>query len=304
MREQIVVAALYQFRDWPDYAQLKDKLYDHCQRNGVKGSLLIASEGINGTISGSRSGIDSTVDFLQNQLGFNDLEYKESYADFYPFHRLKISLKKEIVTLGINGIKPTETTGIHVEPEDWNNIIQDPTVLLIDTRNTYETDVGFFKDALDPRIETFREFPNYIQDHIDPKKHPKIAMYCTGGIRCEKASALLLNQGFDTVYQLKGGILNYFEKISSQDSLWQGECFVFDNRVTVDHHLRYGNYDQCFACRMPITQEDKLSPQYQKGVSCPHCYSRLTEEQVARFSERQKQVELAKLRNYSHIGPK
>lgn len=300
----IVVAALYQFKSWPDFGACKDDLYKVCQDNGIKGSLLIASEGINGTISGSREGIDNTVAYITSQFGFDQLEYKESFADFLPFYRLKIYLKKEIVTLGVSGINPTCKTGDYVDPEDWNEVIQDPDVLLLDTRNTYETDVGLFKNALDPRIKTFREFPQFVKTHLDPEKQAKVAMYCTGGIRCEKASALLLNLGFETVYQLKGGILNYFDKIPLQDSLWQGECFVFDNRVTVDQSLNYGNYDQCFACRMPLSNSDKQSAKYQKGVSCPYCHDQLSADQLMRFSERQKQVELAKQRNYRHIGPK
>jgi UPF0176 protein len=227
---------------------------------------------------------------------------KESYEQEMPFYRSKVKLKKEIVTMGIDSIDPKKIVGTYVTPQDWNALISDPEVLLIDTRNDYEVQIGGFKNAINPETETFREFPDYVKEHLDPEKHKKVAMYCTGGIRCEKSTAYLKEQGFDDVYHLQGGVLKYLEEVPVEQSLWEGECFVFDNRVAVNHDLEKGQYDQCYACRYPITEEEKNSKHYQKGVSCPHCYDKVNEKQRQRFAEREKQVQLAKQRGEEHIG--
>lgn len=299
-----VIAALYHFTDLPDYRALKSPLLQLCEAQGLKGSILLAAEGINGTVSGTRNGIDALLAWLGRDTRFNGISIKESWDTEQPFYRMKVKLKKEIVTLGVDGVSPLARVGTYVAPEQWNALISDPEVLVIDTRNHYEVAVGRFRGALDPATGSFTEFPEYVERHLDPKKHKKIAMYCTGGIRCEKATSYMLDAGFDEVYHLQGGILKYLETIPKEESLWEGECFVFDNRVTVDHRLAPGSYDQCHGCRNPISEEDKRSPQYLKGVSCPHCHDRLSPEQKAAFSERQRQVELAKARGTSHIGVK
>ncbi len=297
-----VVCALYKFVSLPNYRALREPLLAEMTRLGVKGTLLLASEGINGTVAGTRAGIDDLLLYLKAKPAFATLDTKESFEDEMPFYRTKVKLKKEIVTMGVPGIDPQEVVGTYVEPEDWNALISDPEVTLIDTRNYYEYEVGSFKGALDPATESFREFPEYVKTHLDPKKHKKVAMFCTGGIRCEKSTALLKSQGFEEVYHLKGGILNYLEKVPETDSLWQGECYVFDNRVAVNHALQRGSYDLCHGCRHPITEADKQSAKFEQGVCCPRCHHLLTEEQRRRFEERQRQIELAKMRNDVHIG--
>jgi UPF0176 protein len=299
---QIVVCALYKFVELPDYQQLRQPLFDVMDNNQVRGTLLLAGEGINGTIAGSRFAVDTVVNWLKSDPRLTEIDCKESFTDIPPFNRTKVKLKNEIVTMGIEGIDPKQVVGTYVAPKDWNSLISDPEVLLIDTRNDYEYQVGTFKNAINPSTESFREFPQYVKDHLDPKKHKKVAMFCTGGIRCEKSTAYLKEQGFDEVYHLKGGILKYLEEVPEQETLWQGECFVFDERVTVNLKLEKGDYDQCNACRMPITEADKASNTYEKGVSCPHCYDKNTPEQKQRFSEREKQMELAKQRGETHIG--
>ena len=299
---EVVVAALYKFVALKDFRELREPLLDVCMNAGVRGTLLLATEGINGTIAGTRKGIDCVLDYLRSDPRLADLEHKESFDDHMPFYRMKVKLKREIVTMGVEGIDPNQRVGTYVEPRDWNALVEDPEVLLIDTRNDYECDIGTFRGALDPHTTNFREFPAYVRENLDPGKHKKVAMFCTGGIRCEKASAFMLREGFEEVYHLQGGILKYLEEVPKEESTWEGECFVFDNRVAVDHDLQKGHYDQCHGCRHPITEDDKLSTKYQKGVCCPHCFDTLTEEQKARFSERQKQVELAKKRGELHIG--
>ena len=299
---EVVVAALYKFVALEDFRELREPLLDVCMDAGVRGTLLLATEGINGTIAGTRKGIDCVLDYLRSDPRLADLEHKESFDDHMPFYRMKVKLKREIVTMGVEGIDPNQRVGTYVEPQDWNALVEDPEVLLIDTRNDYECDIGTFRGALDPHTTNFREFPAYVRENLDPGKHKKVAMFCTGGIRCEKASAFMLREGFEEVYHLQGGILKYLEEVPKEESTWEGECFVFDNRVAVDHDLQKGHYDQCQCCRHPITEDDKLSTKYQKGVCCPHCFDTLTEEQKARFSERQKQVELAKKRGELHIG--
>lgn len=302
MSQDIVVCALYRFAELNDYQNLRQPLLDLMLTNDVHGTLLLAREGINGTIAGSREGINAVRAWLARDPRFDGIDYKESFVDIQPFKRTKVKLKKEIVTMGVEGIDPKRTVGTYVEPEAWNDLISDPEVLLIDTRNQYEVEIGTFERAVNPVTDTFREFPQYVKEHLDPNRHRKVAMFCTGGIRCEKSTAYLKEQGFEEVYHLKGGILNYLETVPEEQSLWRGECFVFDDRVTVNHKLERGQYDQCHACRRPITEADKQRPEYRRGVSCHQCSGTLTDEQRARFAERERQVRLAKARGEAHVG--
>lgn len=297
-----IIAALYKFVTLQDYEALRAPLLDFCVDKGIKGTLLLAQEGINGTVSGSREAIDDLLAYLQQDDRFKGLSHKESEDETQPFYRMKVKLKKEIVTMGVEGIDPKAIVGTYVKPKDWNALISDPEVVLIDTRNNYEYSIGTFKGAIDPNTDTFREFPAYVEQNLNPQKHKKVAMFCTGGIRCEKSTAFLKQQGFDEVYHLEGGILKYLEEVPQEESLWQGECYVFDNRVAVDHGLNKGSYAMCHGCRLPITEQDKHSPHYEEGVSCPHCYDTLTDSQRERFRERHKQVQLAKYRKQVHLG--
>ncbi len=299
---QIVVSALYKFARLNNFELLRKPLLKLMEEHQVKGTLLLAKEGINGTIAGDRKGIDTLLAWLRSDPRLADIQTKESYEQDMPFYRSKVKLKKEIVTMGVENIDPKKIVGTYVKPQDWNALISDPNVMLIDTRNDYEVKIGGFKNAINPETETFREFPQYVKDNLNPDKHKKVAMYCTGGIRCEKSTAFLKEQGFEEVFHLQGGVLKYLEEIPAEQSLWQGECFVFDNRVAVNHDLEKGQYDQCYACRYPITEEEKNSEQYEQGVSCPHCYNNVSERQRQRFLEREKQVKLAKLRGEDHIG--
>ena len=298
----LIVCALYKFVQLDDFEKLQQPLLRLMEANRIRGTLLLAREGINGTVAGSRKSIDHLLSWLQQDTRLTPLEYKESQTRNPPFKRSRVKLKKEIVTMGVENIDPRRVVGAYVEPEDWDKLIADPDVLLIDTRNNYEVQVGTFKSAVNPNTDTFREFPNYVKQNLDPAKHKKVAMFCTGGIRCEKSTAYLKEQGFDEVYHLKGGILKYLEKVPEEQSSWQGECFVFDDRVTVDHQLYSGTYDQCHACRLPITEEDKQSEHYQQGVSCPHCFDKHTPSQKRRFQEREKQIQLARQRGEAHLG--
>jgi len=300
--DSIVVAALYKFVRLHGFEQLQQPLLDLMHDNDVRGTLLLADEGINGTISGPRAGVNTVLGWLKQDERLAALEHKESFHDEHPFLRTKVKLKKEIVTMGVEGIDPTRTVGTYLSPEEWNTVISDPDTVLIDTRNDYEVEVGTFKGAINPETRTFREFPEYVKETLDPARHKKVAMFCTGGIRCEKSTAYLKEQGFEEVYHLKGGILKYLEEMPKEDSLWEGECFVFDERVTVDHDLNPGEFDQCHACRRPISDEDKRSEQFQLGVSCPKCYDESSPEQKQRFAERQKQIELARARGRQHRG--
>lgn len=268
------------------------------------GSILLAEEGINGTISGPEQGIRRFFENLGRDQRFENLVYKESWSEGYPFHRMKVRLKKEIVTLGVDGVDPLENVGEYVPPEDWNDLISRPDVRVVDTRNKYEVHLGTFEGAEDPATDSFREFPQWVAEHLDPEKDEHVAMFCTGGIRCEKSTSYLLQKGFKNVYHLDGGILNYLEKVREAESKWEGDCFVFDNRVTVDHSLEEGAYELCPACRMPLSEEEKQAPEFELNVSCPKCYHRLTEEKRASLLERAKQIELAKQRGEQHIGSK
>ncbi len=299
---QIVVAALYKFTALPNYQEMREPLLERCLALGVKGTLLLASEGINGTVAGTREGIDGLLAYLDADKMLAGATYKESFDSEMPFYRMKVKLKKEIVTMGVEGIDPLEVVGTYVAPKDWNDLISDPDVIVVDTRNDYEYELGTFDGAVNPNTKSFREFPNFVAENLDPQKHKKVAMFCTGGIRCEKSTAYMKQQGFDEVYHLHGGILQYLEDVPSDQSLWQGDCFVFDNRVSVDHDLNPGIYDLCHGCREPITPEDKESEKFTEGVSCPRCFDTQTPDQRARFKERQKQIKLSEARNELHIG--
>ncbi|MDP1765893.1 MAG: rhodanese-related sulfurtransferase [Methylotenera sp.] len=303
-----LTAALYKFVSLPDYKSLQAPIHSACVSNHIKGTLLLAEEGINGTIAGLPEDIHHFLQFLRTnplfENRFADLEHKESFAPDHPFYRMKVKLKKEIVTLGVAGVSPTKKVGTYIKPEDWNALISNPDVVLIDTRNDYEVDIGTFKGAVDPKTTTFREFPEYVAKHFDKTKHKKVAMFCTGGIRCEKASSYMMDQGFEEVYHLQGGILKYLETVPEAESMWQGECFVFDQRVAVKHNLEVGDFDQCYACRHPLSPIEMQSPQYTAGISCPYCYDKISEEKRARLTERQKQVNLPKQCGAVHIGEK
>ncbi|SFV76789.1 Rhodanese domain protein UPF0176 [hydrothermal vent metagenome] len=296
------VCALYQFVRLDDFEEFRTPLRELMVKLEVKGTILLALEGLNGTICGSQASIDKVLQFLKDDGRFNNLEIKFSHSKDTPFKRLKVKLKKEIVTLGVSNIDPLSSVGTYVSPQDWNALISDPDVVLIDTRNNYEYEIGSFKGAINPSTETFREFPTYTKNNLEQYRGKKVAMFCTGGIRCEKSTAYLKSQGFDTVYHLHGGILKYLEEVDEGQSLWEGECFVFDDRVAVKHNLEQGQYDQCHACRYPITDEDKMHPHYEKGVSCPRCHGSRTESQISRYRERERQIQLAKARGEDHIG--
>ncbi len=298
----VVVCAMYKFVTLENFQELRQPLLDIMEANEVRGTLLIAQEGINGTVAGSRAGIDALLAWLATDERLANIVTKESYDDNMPFYRTKVKLKKEIVTMGIEGIDPKQVVGTYVKPQDWNALISDPDVVLIDTRNDYEVQIGTFQGAVNPNTETFREFPQYVKDNMDPTKQKKVAMYCTGGIRCEKSTAYMKEQGFDEVYHLEGGILKYLEEVPKEETMWEGECFVFDNRVAVNHDLEKGQYDQCHACRYPITEEEKISADYLQGVSCPHCIDSYTDEQRERFKQRELQMQLAKHRGEDHLG--
>jgi UPF0176 protein len=312
-----LTAALYKFVELPDCADLKPALQAVCDAHGVKGTLLLATEGINGTIAGPAAGVHTVLAHLRGDVRLADLAHKESWADKPPFLRMKVRVKKEIVTLGVDGVSPTRMAGAYVKPQDWNALISDPDVVVVDTRNDYEVQIGSFKGAVDPHIKTFADLPDWVAaqeqagglldragvNGIEGKK-PKVAMFCTGGIRCEKSTALLRMQGFDEVYHLEGGILKYLETVPPEASLWSGECFVFDERVSVGHGLKPGTMELCRSCREPVGDQQRASPFYEKGISCPSCFDTKTPEQKKGFAERQRQVELARQRGSDHVGAK
>tara|TARA_B100001250_G_C19804150_1_gene792453 strand:- start:2118 stop:3050 length:933 start_codon:yes stop_codon:yes gene_type:complete len=302
------VAALYKFSKILDPLKLHNEIRIRLKNLSIYGTILIGEEGINGTISSSiQKNLITALNYIKSFEGFDDLDIKFSSSNKNPFVRLKVKLKKEIVTIGDESIDPTKIVGEYVEPKDWNKLIDHKDTIIIDTRNSYEYSIGTFKHSLNPKTTKFSEFPNWIdKQKFTPKdrKNKNIAMFCTGGIRCEKASSLMKKQGFKNVYHLKGGVLKYFESIPENKSRWEGECFVFDDRVSVKHNLSKGTYDMCHGCRMPITDSDKKSKKYIRGVACPNCFDKTTEEQKSRYMSRQKQVDLAKKRNQKHIGPK
>ncbi len=301
-----LTVALYKFVDLPDYEALREPLLSCCEANGVKGTLLLASEGINGTIAGPEAGVRAVLAHLRADPRLASIQHKEAWADKPPFTRMKVRLKKEIVTLRVPGLDPNKTVGQYVKPQDWNALLADPDVLVIDTRNDYEVAIGTFKGAVNPDIKTFTQLPGWLdaQPALQGAKKPKVAMFCTGGIRCEKSTALLKMRGFDEVYHLEGGILKYLEEVPPEQSTWEGECFVFDERVSVGHGLQPGPHELCRSCRWPLSEADKASPHYVRGVSCAHCHDQRTPEQKAHMAERQRQVELAEARGELHVGAK
>ena len=301
------VAALYKFHSIENPLSVRHMLKSNLDNNLVTGTILIGKEGLNGTISASIKDIKKAISIIKSIKGFDDINIKYSKSKIKPFTRLKVKTKEEIVTIGDKKLDPSINSGIYVEPKDWNSFIAKDDVLLIDTRNNYEYSIGTFKNSINPRTNNFREFPNWVKSQKfsnKDKKTKKVAMFCTGGIRCEKATSYMKKEGFKNVFHLKGGVLKYFEDISTDQSKWTGECFVFDDRVSLDHNLDEGSYDMCHGCRMPITKQDKESKYFIKGVSCPACFESKTNEQKSRYMSRQKQIDLAKSRNENHIGPK
>ena len=298
----ITVAALYHFTRFPDPAALQAPLADLARAQGVKGSLLLAPEGINGTIAGSRAGIDAMLAHIRALPGCGDLDWKESHAQTMPFGRMKVRLKREIVTMGQPDVDPRARTGHYVEPQDWNALISSPDTVVIDTRNDYEIEIGTFEGAIDPGTRSFREFPQWWRDNAHRFHNKRVAMFCTGGIRCEKSTNFLLSEGVSDVYHLKGGILKYLEEIPAEGSLWNGDCFVFDSRVSLRHGLELGEYDSCHACRRPVSAQDKLHRDFEQGVSCHRCISEYSNADRARFREREHQMRLAAKRGEVHLG--
>jgi UPF0176 protein len=299
---EFLTAALYKFVALPDYASLRQPLLACCQQHEVKGTVLLAAEGINGTIAGPVQGVRAVLQFLRSDPRFADLAHKESYSPKPPFYRLKVRLKKEIVTLGVPGIDPSTLAGTYVKAEDWNRLLDDPDVVVVDVRNEYEVAAGTFERALNPHTRSFSELPEWVRNEPALRAKPKVAMFCTGGIRCEKSTAFLRSSGFAEVYHLQGGILKYLETVPPEQSRWQGECFVFDERVSVVHGLKPGTLELCRSCRQPVSELDKQSPHYIDGVSCHRCVATKTEAQKRSRMERQKQMRLARERNQPHIG--
>ncbi len=302
--QNFMVVAFYQFADLDDFADLRVPLLVLCEELGLLGTILLAHEGMNGTIAGPEAGILRLLSKLREDSRLASLQYKESWTDSQPFHRMKIKLKKEIVTMGVEDIDPTSIVGTYVKPQDWNELISRANVRLVDTRNRYEYNLGTFEGAEDPGTDSFREFPQWVDSHLDPERDKHVALFCTGGIRCEKATGYLLQNGFKNVYHLEGGILKYLEEVPEPESSWQGECFVFDNRISVDHNLQRGEYELCPACRMPVSDEDKASVHYEEHVSCPACYQQVSAEKRSGLLERAKQMELARQRGEKHLGAK
>ncbi|MEO0422753.1 MAG: rhodanese-related sulfurtransferase [Pseudomonadota bacterium] len=293
------IATFYRFVELPDYASLREPLLAESHARGITGTVLLADEGINATLAGSREALEGLLQWLGKRSALAGLAPRWSTAPASPFRKMKVKLRREIVTLGVSGITPGKRTGAHVPPSEWNALIRDPQTLVVDTRNLYETGIGSFAGAVDPGTRNFREFPDYVAQQLDPEVHKRVAMFCTGGIRCEKASALLLDAGFEDVCQLEGGILAYLDEVPEAESLWWGECFVFDERVAVDNALAPGSYGQCYACRRPVSDEDRQHLHYEAGISCPACYDDLTPAQRASFAERKRQRDLAAARAQS-----
>ena len=301
------IITLYKFHKIHEPLKLQAALKKELKNLDILGTIIVGNEGINGTVSGTSINLDRAIERLKLHSKILDLDLKESFSKKSPFLRLKIKIKDEIVTMGKKNINPLTQAGEYINHKGWNALIEDKNTLLIDTRNSYEYAIGTFKNSINPKTANFKEFPEWVnkqQFSETDKKQKKVAMFCTGGIRCEKASAFMKNEGFEKVYHLKGGILKYLEETETQNSLWQGECFVFDDRVSVKHDLSEGSYDLCHGCRMPITEEDKLSSHYVKGVSCSNCVNEKTSSQIKRYKTRQKQINLAKAKNKNHLGPK
>ena len=301
------IITLYKFHKIQEPLKLQAALKKELKNLDILGTIILGNEGINGTVSGTSINLDRAIERLKLHSKILDLDLKESFSKKSPFLRLKIKIKDEIVTMGKKNINPLTQSGEYINHKRWNALIEDKNTLLIDTRNSYEYAIGTFKNSINPKTANFKEFPEWVKKQKfseTDKKHKKVAMFCTGGIRCEKASAFMKNEGFEKVYHLKGGILKYLEETETQNSLWQGECFVFDDRVSVKHDLSEGSYDLCHGCRMPITEQDKLSSHYVIGVSCSNCVNEKTSSQIQRYKTRQKQINLAKTKNKKHLGPK
>lgn len=298
----LLTAAFYKFVELADFPTLQGPLLACCEAHAVKGTILLAAEGINGTIAGAPDQVRAVLEYLRRDPRLADLEHKESGAASQPFYRMKVRLKREIVTLGVPGLDPTRSVGTYVKPQDWNRLLDDPDLVLIDVRNDYEVELGTFAGALNPKTRSFRELPQWLREQPALHSKPKVAMFCTGGIRCEKSTAWLRAEGFEQVYHLQGGILKYLETVPEQHSRWQGECFVFDERVAVGPGLAPGRYELCRSCRNPIGPADQISPKFVAGVSCPRCYDQKSEARQAGLRERQRQVELARRRGGQHIG--
>ncbi|MBT7138236.1 MAG: rhodanese-related sulfurtransferase [Rhodospirillaceae bacterium] len=298
----IVVSAFYHFTRFDDPSALRGPLLSVLSAHDVLGTVLLAHEGVNGTLAGSRAGIDAAMDALRALPGCAALEHKESHADGMPFYRLKVRLKKEIVTLGVEGVDPVANVGTYVDPAEWNDLISNPDTIVIDTRNDYEVGIGTFAGAINPQTPTFRDFPKWFEAHRAELEGKKVAMFCTGGIRCEKSTSYLKGEGIEDVYHLKGGVLKYLEDMPETESLWQGDCFVFDQRVAVTHGLEIGEYELCHACRHPLNKQQRQSPSYVPGVSCEHCISERTDDQRHRYAARQAQMERAEVLGVAHVG--
>ena len=303
---RFLTVALYQFVDLPDCATLRAPLQTLCDERGVRGMLLLAPEGINGTIAGAPADVLAVLNWLRSDARFANLQHKEAPTDRQPFYRMRVRLKREIVTLGVPGLNPARNAGTYVKPENWNALIDDPSVVVVDTRNDYEVGIGTFERAINPHTKSFAEFPAWVAQQSQPggvlAGNPRVAMFCTGGIRCEKSTAYLKSQGFDEVYHLEGGILKYLETVPEEDSLWHGDCFVFDERVSVGHGLAPGHHQLCRSCRMPLGEVELQSQHYVRGVSCPYCHGTRTPEQERALAERQRQMDLADQRGQAHIG--
>ncbi|MDG2201062.1 MAG: rhodanese-related sulfurtransferase [Phycisphaerales bacterium] len=297
-----LVATFYRFAPLDDLESMQAAVRECCETNEVRGIVLLAAEGVNATISGTPEGVMAVIEFLRADPRLTDLRWKESTASKQPFRKMRVRLKKEIVTMGVPGVDPAHLVGTYVKPQDWNALINDPDVIVIDTRNDYEVEIGSFKDAVNPDIESFGQLPAWLDARFDPSKQPRVAMFCTGGIRCEKSTALLRQEGFEEVYHLEGGILKYLEQVPEDESLWHGQCFVFDERVSVGHGLEEGSYELCRGCRRPVGPQDRASEQFEEGVSCPWCHDRTTSQQKANYAQRQQQVDLAKDRGEQHLG--
>lgn len=305
LESPLTVAALYHFAPLENLDQKRQSLLDICERNEVLGTFLLAEEGINGTVAGKAKAIHLVIDWIGSWNEIEQLEIKFSKSSSKNFRRMKVRIKKEIVTMGKENIDPLNQSGDYIEPEDWNQFISQDEVMLIDTRNSYEVSMGKFKDAVNPNTDNFSEFPDWVDEmSITEDKTQKIAMYCTGGIRCEKATAYMKQLGFENIFHLRGGILKYLEEIPEAESMWEGECFVFDDRVSLTHDLHEGEYILCYGCQQPVSSEDFLSPLYEEGVSCPQCYGKLSELQIANSRERQRQIQLAHSRGEKHMGRK
>ena len=297
----LLVATFYKFVTLDNHLSMQQSIEECCISHGVRGIVLLAHEGINSTLAGPPDGVKSVIDFLRSDSRLSDLTWKESTTEQQPFRKLRVRIKKEIVKMGVPGIDPAQLVGTYVKPEKWNEIIEDPNVIVIDTRNDYEVEIGTFKDSINPDITSFGELPKWIDENIDIDEQPRVAMFCTGGIRCEKSTALLREAGVREVYHLEGGILKYLEEIPEDQSLWNGQCFVFDERVSVGHGLEVGAYELCRACRYPLHEGDSESPLYSRGVSCPRCHEHTTPEQKIRFAQRQKQIDLSRARGEEHL---